>query len=70
MKKQLKINKEIRKSGVKYMEGQVLSIEFDSNNQPIDRFWRFRLKDAAIDNCVEVVEKDVEKKTKIKQDKV
>ena len=35
----------------------------DNNGIPVERFWRNRLKDAGIDNCVEVV-KPRAKKTK------
>lgn len=38
-----------------YQKGQTISIDADSKGTPIDKFWRRRLKDAEIDNCVEVV---------------
>ena len=42
---------------LKFKAGRVLNIEVDQNNIPIDQFWRNRLKDAEIDNCVEIVNK-------------
>lgn len=32
-----------------------VEIKTDVNNIPLERFWRRRLKDAKIDNCVEIV---------------
>ncbi len=32
-----------------------LKIEVDKEGTPLDRYWRDRLKDAKIDNCVEFV---------------
>ena len=46
----LKINKV---SG--YAAGAVIDIQTDSGGIPLDKFWRKRLKDAALDDCVEVV---------------
>ena len=34
--------------------GGTITVE-DVNGIPVERFWRNRLKDAKIDNCVEVV---------------
>lgn len=45
---QLKINNVPGYSGT-------VTIQTDENGVPLARFWRNRLKDAAIDNCVEVV---------------
>ena len=33
----------------------VVTVQTDSAGVPLERFWRNRLKDAAADNCVEVV---------------
>ena len=35
--------------------GAVISLDVDAHGVPLDRFWRRRLKDAAIDNCIEAV---------------
>lgn len=47
----LKINKLCGKK----KPGDIIKIEVDENNIPLDRFWRNRLKDSAIDNCVELL---------------
>lgn len=38
-----------------FKEGQILKLKF-KNGVPVDRFWRRRLQDARIDNCVQVIE--------------
>lgn len=42
--------------------GDILTLEVDANKTILDRYWRRRLADAAIDNCVEIVKP--EKKSK------
>lgn len=32
-----------------------VSIQTDENGVPLEKFWRNRLRDAATDNCVEVI---------------
>lgn len=52
MKKiQLKLNADL--GGKK--KGTIITVEIDSNKVIIDRYWRRRLEDAALDGCVEVV---------------
>lgn len=46
-----------------YVKGQVIIID-DIAGVPVSQFWRRRLKDAALDNCVEVV---ASKQTKTKR---
>jgi len=46
-----------------FAKGQEIPIE-DINGIPTDPFWRRRLKDAEIDNCVEIVQTKPETKTK------
>ena len=55
----IKILKKI-KTGLKI--GQHLEIE-DINGLPTDQFWRARLKDSEIDNCIEII-KDIKIKPK------
>lgn len=38
-----------------YTAGQTIKIKTDRNNVPLDLFWRRRLKDALVDNCVEII---------------
>lgn len=40
-----------------FAEGREINIEVDSKNIPLDRFWRARLEDSKIDNCVEVIKR-------------
>jgi len=47
-----------RKSGKEgHQVGEILTITVDSEGTPINRWWRDRLKDAAIDGCCEVIKK-------------
>jgi hypothetical protein len=54
----LKLNKDL--GGKK--AGTILALEIDANKVIVDRYWRRRLEDAAIDGCVEIVK--AEKKNK------
>lgn len=58
--KTLKLNSALR--GKK--KGQIVRIRVDKDGIPIERYWRNRLKDAEIDNCVEFVKKKKKKKFK------
>jgi len=54
--------------------GRIINLEVDENGTVKDYFWRRRLQDSVIDNCVEIVEdKNTEvrkiKPTKVKRDK-
>lgn len=40
----------------------VVSVKTDSRGVPLDKFWRNRLKDAELDNCVEIVKPSATKK--------
>ena len=48
--KKVKINKPLKG----YKPGAEIAIKFDGD-KPKDRYWRDRLTDSKIDNCVEVV---------------
>lgn len=52
MKKRLKLNIAFRG----YPVGTVISVEVNSGGMPVDPFWRRRVTDAEIDNCVEFVD--------------
>ena len=45
-----------------YEAGREVTIECDSSGVPLKKFWRRRLKDAKIDNCLEVVKPSKSKK--------
>lgn len=51
MKINLKLNVPLRG----HAEGMIITTEADENGVPLDRYWRARLNDAAVDNCVSVV---------------
>jgi len=55
----LKLNMDLG-TNPNHKKGKVVTLD-SSDGIPIDRFWRRRLQDSLIDNCVEVV---VEKSTK------
>lgn len=42
----------------------VVTIAVDSDGVPLSKFWRNRLKDSEIDNCVEVIKPSQTKKDK------
>ncbi len=60
--KTLKINKPFNYKGVKFTEGQEITITVDKTDTPLDIFWRNRVKDSAIDGCVSFVEEKKSKK--------
>jgi len=37
--------------------GEIITVTVDRQGTPINRWWRDRLKDAAIDGCCEIVKK-------------
>ena len=51
VKIKLKINKDLRG----FKAGAIVTV-------PLDRYWRSRLEDAKIDNCVEIVKNSQKKK--------
>lgn len=61
--KDLKLNANLR--GLRI--GNVIKIKVDKDGTIVDRYWRSRMKDSAIDNCVEFVEKkkSIKRKTEV-----
>lgn len=51
----IKLNQDVKTPRGLKKAGSIISLESDVNNIPLDRFWRFRLKDSAIDNSIEVI---------------
>jgi hypothetical protein len=49
-----------------YEAGHTVTVQADSCGVPLEKFWRRRLKDAKIDNCVEVVKASKSKQEKTK----
>lgn len=60
----LKLNQDLRTPRGKKKKGDIIEVEADNNKIPLDIFWRKRLNDSQIDNCVEIVELVETKKTK------
>lgn len=50
----LKLNRDLKTPKGKLLKDSIIEIE-DINGESADRFWRNRLKDSVIDNCVEIV---------------
>lgn len=45
-----------------YEAGREVTVQTDSAGVPLEKFWRRRMRDAQIDNCVEVVKSSKPKK--------
>jgi hypothetical protein len=50
----LKINQDIKTPNGKVFKDSIIEID-EIDGEPASNFWRNRLKDSAIDNCVEIV---------------
>lgn len=57
----LKNNTDVTLNGVK--PGATIMVEVDKDGIPLNQYWRRRMKDSAVDNCVSVVS---QKKKEIK----
>ena len=62
------VNIKINKAILNHVVGAIVRVPADDAGIPTDKFWRDRLRDADIDNCVEVVP-DVSIKNKPNKDK-
>ena len=51
---QIKLNQNLRTPQGQLLKDTIIEIN-DENGVPTDLFWRNRLKDSAIDNCIEIV---------------
>jgi hypothetical protein len=52
---QIKLNQNLKTPQGQLLQGTIIQIN-DEHGVPTDLFWRNRLKDSAIDNCIEVVD--------------
>ena len=50
----IKLNQNLNTPKGKLNKDDIIEID-DINGEPVDHFWRNRLKDSAIDNCIEVI---------------
>lgn len=55
-----------------YSAGQIITVFADSDGVLMDRYWRNRLTDSVIDNCISLVEKTKSgtSKTKVPKDEL
>jgi hypothetical protein len=62
---QIKLNQNLKTPQGQLLEGTIIEIN-DEHGVPTDLFWRNRLKDSAIDNCIEVMDQVIltQKKSK------
>lgn len=51
----IKINKPFKYNGKSLTINQKITIPVDNHNNPLALFWRNRIKDAKIDNCISIV---------------
>jgi len=51
---QIKLNQNLRTPQGQLLKDAIIEIN-DQDGVPTDLFWRNRLKDSAIDNCIEIV---------------
>lgn len=51
---QIKLNQNLRTPQGQLLKDAIIEINHE-NGVPTDLFWRNRLKDSAIDNCIEIV---------------
>lgn len=59
----LKLNQDLKTPSGKLLCGAIIEVDCDQDKNPLDMFWRNRLKDSAIDNCVEIIS-EIQPKTK------
>ena len=52
-----------------YEAGREVAVQTDEAGVPLEKFWRRRIRDAKIDNCVEVVAQPKPSKPKKEQGK-
>jgi len=50
----LKINQDIKTPNGKVFKDSIIEID-ELDGEPVSNFWRNRLKDSAIDNCVDII---------------
>ncbi len=56
MAKKSTVTLTINAASLKKRFGDTVKIEVDENNTPLDRYWRSRVRDSKIDNCVSLPE--------------
>lgn len=59
----IKLNRSLNKNPA----GAIVRVRSGPDGKPVDRYWRDRLKDAATDNCCEIVKPETKQK-KVRED--
>lgn len=62
------INLKINSSLKAHKIGDIIAVPVDENGNIIDNYWRRRLLDAKIDNCVEIFKEKIAKNKQAKGD--
>jgi hypothetical protein len=57
----IKLNQDLRTPQGNLKKDSIIEIE-DLNEIPLDIFWRNRLRDSAIDNCIEIIKSNIKSK--------
>ncbi len=60
---EIKINMDFKP----YIKGQVIKVR-SANGIPLEKYWRNRIRDSEIDNCVSVKQPVEKKTTKVKKE--
>jgi hypothetical protein len=60
----IRLNQNLSTPKGKLTKDEVIEIETSEDGLPLDRFWRDRLKDSEIDNCIEIVKTPSKSKEK------
>lgn len=50
----IQLNQDLKTPKGKKLKGSIIELEADKNDIPFDSFWRRRLEDSLIDNCVSI----------------
>lgn len=58
----LKLNQDLSTPQGKLLKNAIIEVAADENSIPLDLFWRSRLADSVIDNCVEIVSETLKSK--------
>lgn len=56
----IRINKPLKN----YKAGTIIKVDAGKDHLPIDSYWRNRLKDAEIDNCILIIKNSIQSETK------
>ena len=58
----LQLNQNLNTPKGKLIKGAIIELEADKSGNPLNIFWRRRLKDSKIDNCVSIIKDNLKNK--------